>query len=143
MQQNWPKPGVSAAIFRGDSVLLVERAKPPLAGQWSLPGGHVEAGETTRDAALRELSEETGVAASIDGLADVLDVILKPEGTLMAHYVITVFHGLWLAGEPKAASDVSAARFVPLSEVGRFPLTAGAAAIIAKARRLATEVAKA
>lgn len=133
----WPRAGVSAAIFRGEAVLMVLRGKPPFAGLWSLPGGHVEPGERAREAALREIGEETGVTARIDGLAELVDAIHAPGGVLAAHYVIAVFHGAWLAGEPVAASDAAKARFVPLSEVASMPTTEGAARIVAAAWRLA------
>ena len=133
----WPRAGVSAAIFRGETVLMVERAKPPFAGLWSLPGGHIEPGEKARDAALREVTEETGVAARIDGLAEIVDAIHAPGGVLAAHYVIAVFHGRWLANEPMAASDAAQARFVPLTDVALLSTTEGAGAVIATAWRLA------
>ena len=60
LEPRWPRSGTSAAVFRGDEVLLIERAKGALKGQWSLPGGHIEAGETARAAARREVREETG-----------------------------------------------------------------------------------
>jgi 8-oxo-dGTP diphosphatase len=123
-----PKAAASAAIFRGDQVLIVERAKPPLAGIWSLPGGHIEPGERAMNAALREVAEETGVTAEIIGLADVVDVILKD-----AHYVIAAYFGRWIAGEPAARSDVSDARFVPVAELGRFSMTAGTQGVIERA----------
>ena len=133
----WPRAGVSAAIFRNETVLMIERAKPPFAGRWSLPGGHIEPGERARDAALREFAEETGVTARIDGLAEVIDAIQSLGGKLSAHYVIAVYYGAWLAGEPIAASDAAKARFVPLGEVARLPTTEGAAAVIALAWQLA------
>ena len=117
-------------------MLLVERAKQPFAGLWSLPGGHIEPAERAADAAMREVVEETGIAARIDGLADVLDAIHAPGGELVAHYVIAVYHGTWLKGEPAAASDAAKAKFVPVVEVGRLPTTAGLADVIAKAWRL-------
>ena len=99
----WPRAAVSAAIFRDGRVLIAERAKGPMSGVWSLPGGHVEAGETTRVAALRELREETAVEATLDGLVDVVDVIRHDgDGNLAVHYILTVFHGTWRAGEPVA-----------------------------------------
>ena len=73
----WPKAGASFALFRGDSVLLVHRSKPPRL--WSLPGGHIEPDETAAAAATRELLEETGIAASAEVLIDVLDVIAHAE----------------------------------------------------------------
>jgi 8-oxo-dGTP diphosphatase len=54
-ERAWPRCGASAAIFRNDEVLLIERAKGALKGRWSLPGGHVEPGETAKAAALREV----------------------------------------------------------------------------------------
>ena len=79
----FPRLGASACVFRDGLVLAVQRAKPPLAGIWSLPGGHVELGETTRQAALRELREETGVEADLTRLAGIFDVIRRgTDGTL-------------------------------------------------------------
>jgi 8-oxo-dGTP diphosphatase len=131
---HWPRCGASAAIFRGEAVLLIVRAKGALQGLWSLPGGHIEPGETARAAALREVREETGVEADIDALVDVHDVILRaPDGKLNAHYLIAVFRGRWRRGEPRADSDASLARFVPIGEVEELPLTDGAAPLILRA----------
>ncbi len=136
-EPRWPKAAASAAIFRGDSVLLVERGKPPVSGVWSLPGGHIEPGEPARDAALRELAEETGIRVELLGLADVHDVIIRDEaGALGAHFLLAVFYGRWLAGEPIAATDCRDARFVPLTEIAAYSLTDGAQRIIEKAHRL-------
>jgi 8-oxo-dGTP diphosphatase len=129
-----PVPGVSAAIFRGDEVLLIKRGRGHYAGLWSLPGGHIEPGEKAVDAALREVREETGVTAAILGPAGIHDVILRGcNGTLEAHYVLAVFCGAWQAGEPVAASDAAAARFVSLAEARDLPLTQGALPLIERA----------
>jgi 8-oxo-dGTP diphosphatase len=134
----WPRCGASAAIFRGDAVLLIKRGAGALKGLWSLPGGHIEAGETARAAAVREVREETGVEAQLSGLVDIHEVILRGQGgMLQAHYLIAVFCGRWLAGEPLAGSDAVAASFVPISELDllhRRPLTDGAAALIRRAK---------
>jgi len=129
----WPRCGASAAVFRGEAVLLIVRAKGALKGLWSLPGGHIEPGETARAAAQREVLEETGVEADIDALVDVHDVILRAEGALRAHYLIAVFCGRWRRGEPNAASDASLACFVPLGDVEGLQLTDGAAPLIRRA----------
>jgi 8-oxo-dGTP diphosphatase len=121
----WPRAAASAAIFRGAEVLLVRRGKGgPLEGLWSLPGGHIEAGEPARAAALREVREETGVVAELAGLVDIHEVIRHgPAGELAAHYLLAVFYGCWLSGEPSAGDDVTAARFVPLDGVQALPTT--------------------
>jgi 8-oxo-dGTP diphosphatase len=130
----WPRCGASAAIFRGGEVLLVERGKGALRGQWSLPGGHIEPGERARAAALREVREEAGVAAEIAGLIDIHEVLLRDGGgELAAHYLIAVFFGRWIAGEPLAGSDAAAARFVAVDALASYPLTDGAPALIARA----------
>jgi ADP-ribose pyrophosphatase YjhB (NUDIX family) len=134
---HWPKVGASIAVFRDGRVLIVERANPPLAGVWSLPGGHVEPGEPLAGAALRELAEETGVTAEILGIAGTREIVRRTEdGRIEAHYVIVAHAGLWLAGEPVARSDVSDARFVALSELAHVRLTDGAAEIIRTAERM-------
>jgi 8-oxo-dGTP diphosphatase len=134
----WPRCGASAAIFRDDRVLLVQRGKGALIGLWSLPGGHIEPGETAKAAAIREVREEAGVEAEVLGLVDVHDVILHGTGgELKAHYLIAVFWGRWLAGEPHPGVDERAAEFVPVAEIeagGRYRLTEGAAALILRAR---------
>jgi 8-oxo-dGTP diphosphatase len=133
----WPRPAASAAIFRDGLVLLVERGKGALPGTWSLPGGHIEPGERAKDAALREVGEETGVEAEILGLADVHDVLIHgADGQLTAHYVLAVYFGRWVRGEPAAGGDVVAARFVRLDDLAEYRLTPGARPIIARAWEL-------
>jgi ADP-ribose pyrophosphatase YjhB (NUDIX family) len=129
-----PRPSVSAAVFRDARVLLVQRAKPPFENIWTLPGGHIEAGEEARAAVHRELLEETGIRADLKGVVDVADVILRrDDGALDRHYVIAVYYGRWLSGEAKAASDTRALRWVELSELGQLELTDGAHRIILNA----------
>jgi 8-oxo-dGTP diphosphatase len=128
---DWPRAGASAVIFRGDAVLLVKRGMGPWRGWWSVPGGHIEPGETARAAAAREIREETGLSVEIIGLVDVHDVILRDaHGALSAHYVLAVFYGRWLSGQPVAASDCRDARFVRVTELEGYALTAGARRLI-------------
>ncbi len=130
----WPRCATSLAVVRGDTVLLIERGAGRLQGYWSLPGGHIEPGETVRAAALRETREEAGVEATLEALVDVHEVLLHaPDRALLAHYVIVVFCGHWLAGEPTAGSDAAAARFVRLADLGSYRLTDGAAPLIQRA----------
>jgi ADP-ribose pyrophosphatase YjhB (NUDIX family) len=136
----WPRPAASAIVFRGASVLIVERGKGALPGTWSLPGGHIEPGERALEAAARELFEETGLGVTLVGLVDVHDAIFRDgEGTLRAHYVLSVFWGRSEEGEPVAATDVRDARFVPVSEVDGYRMTPGAQDIIRRAYKLSVE----
>ena len=136
--QLWPRPGVSAIIFREQAVLLIERGSGALKGRWSPPGGHIEPGERMRAAALREVREETGVEAEVGGLVDVHEVLLQAgDGRLSAHYLLAVFWGRWRAGEPAAGSDAAAARFVALDGLAAYPLTDGAENLIRRAQAMA------
>ncbi len=134
----WPRGAVSAAIFRAHEVLLIERGKEgPFRGLWSLPGGRIEPGEPVRAAALREIREETGVIAELAGVLDVHDVIRRdPAGGLASHYLLAVFYGRWVSGEPIAGDDASAARFVALDTVSELHMTDGAADFVRRATAL-------
>jgi len=108
-----PIPAVGIVCLRGDEVLLIRRGRPPRQGQWSLPGGRIEPGEGARDAAMRELFEETGVTAELLGLIDVVDGVFPEAG---AHYVLIDYAARWISGEPRAGDDAEEAAFLPLGE---------------------------
>ncbi|GGL31772.1 NUDIX hydrolase [Caulobacter rhizosphaerae] len=114
----FPVPTVGVVCLRGDHVLLIKRGTPPRLGQWSLPGGRLERGETTAVAALRELAEETGVQAQLLGLIDVVDGLFTSPATgeTTRHYVMIDYAARWISGEPVAGDDAAEARFVPLEE---------------------------
>ncbi len=132
-----PRLAASVAVFRDGAVLLAERGNGPMQGYWSLPGGHVEGGETTQVAAERELFEETGVRAEVVGLVDLNEVISRDDqGQLKTHYVIAVYCGYWAAGEPIAGDDCRQARFVQIADLNRYKLTPNAVHFIAKAATL-------
>ena len=122
---HWPKAAASAAVFRDDGKLLIGlRGKDPRRLVWSLPGGHIEPGETAGNAALREIREETGVEAELLGLVDINDVIMRrADGSLRAHYLLTIFYGRWLAGDPVPADDCLEARFADIAEINALDTT--------------------
>lgn len=133
----WPRAAASAVLFRGEAVLLVERAKGPAEGLWSLPGGEIEAGETAEAAARREVEEETGLIAHIEGLAGVYDVIDHNEaGEVTLQYVIATYFGRADDGEPRPRGDAKEARFVALDAVKDLSLTHGTRFVIEHAWRL-------
>ena len=109
-----PIVGVGVVVFRADRVLLIKRAKEPVSDRWSIPGGAQEIGETVREAALREVAEETGLEVEIVGLVDVVDGITRDaDGRARYHYTLVDFAARWLSGEARAASDAAAVRWVP------------------------------
>ena len=113
-----PVPTVGVVCLRGEEVLLIKRGTPPRLGQWSVPGGRLEWGETLQDAALRELKEETGVDADLLGLIDVIDGVFpaRPGGEITRHYVLIDYAARWTGGEPLAGDDAAEARFVSREE---------------------------
>lgn len=120
----WPKAAASAAIFRDNQVLIGLRGKDLRRLVWSLPGGHIEPGEPARDAARREIREETGIEVELLGLVDINDVIIRnTDGALRAHYLLTIFFGQWTSGEPIAADDCLEARFIDIDDIAGLPTT--------------------
>jgi 8-oxo-dGTP diphosphatase len=106
-----PTPCVGVVCLRGDEVLLIRRGKPPRQGEWSIPGGRMELGETAAQAALRELVEETGVVAELTGLIDVVDYFGEAGQLVLIDYAAR-----WISGEPAAGDDAAEACFMPLDE---------------------------
>lgn len=130
-----PIAGAGAVCFRGDAVLLVKRGNAPLEGRWSIPGGRIEWGETAAQAALRELTEETGVHAELCGLIDVIDALIPgPPGEIDAHYLIVDYAARWIAGEPIAGDDAAEARFFAAEDLAGLNLTANTQRVIDMAR---------
>lgn len=104
-----PIVGVLAVLWKGDRVLLVQRANPPDQGKWGLPGGRQRLGETVAQAALRELEEETGVIGEAAGAFTAVDAIHRdPDGAVRYHYTLVAVSIEWRAGEPVAGDDALA-----------------------------------
>lgn len=123
------RDGASIAVFKDRRVLLVRRALPPYAGLWSLPGGKTEGNETAQDAVRRELKEETGIEAEIEGVVDTLK-IAPNEGGDSITYRLTVFYGRPTGGRLEAGGDAEAAEWVHLDNVEELPMTPGTADVI-------------
>ena len=103
-----PLVGVGAIIIEDDHVLLVKRGHPPLAGEWSIPGGVLEVGETLREAAVREALEETGLTVEPADLLGVYDRVLRDaDERTIYHYVLIDFLCRRVAGQVKAGSDAA------------------------------------
>jgi 8-oxo-dGTP diphosphatase len=123
-----PEVCVGAIVVRDESLLLVRRGRGPAAGEWSVPGGRVEAGETLAEAVVRELEEETGLAGVCGPFLGWVERI-SPEH----HHVILDFEVVVLdSGAPSAGSDAAEARYVPLYEVTELDLVEGLAEFLAE-----------
>jgi ADP-ribose pyrophosphatase YjhB (NUDIX family) len=103
-----PLIGVGAIIVDDGEVVLIKRGHPPLEGEWSIPGGVLEVGETMREGVIREAREETGLVVEPLELLGVYDRVQRDErGQVLYHYVLVDFLCLPVAGELKAAGDAA------------------------------------
>ena|SRR5579871_2583847 len=107
-----PILAVSVAVFRDGRVLVGRRARPPMAGRFSLPGGVAEVGETLVEAAARELREEVGIEAEIVGFNRHVEPIVREGGRVRAHFVIASFVGRWTRGEARASDEIDAVAWI-------------------------------
>ncbi|HVX92074.1 MAG TPA: NUDIX hydrolase [Xanthobacteraceae bacterium] len=129
-----PFLAVSAAIVRDGRVLVVQRARPPASGVYTLPGGVVEAGESLREALVREVREETGLAIEPVALAGHREVVARDAaGRVERHFVILAFAARWVSGEPQLNEELSEARWMDPSDIGTLRTTEGLAEIVAAA----------
>jgi 8-oxo-dGTP diphosphatase len=133
-----PYLAVSAAIIRDDKVLIVRRARPPAYGVFTLPGGGVEAGETLREAVVREVLEETGLTVEPLGLAGYREVIARDaDGKVERHFVILPFAARWVAGEVALNEELAEARWLVPDELEGLETTEGLADVVRAALALA------
>jgi 8-oxo-dGTP diphosphatase len=118
-----PIAAVGAIIRKDDMILLIQRGKPPGRGDWVIPGGAVEIGETWRDAARREVREECAIEIDLGEIVDAIDMIVRDDAErVQYHYAIVDFAAEYVSGELCASSDALDARWVPLNELNQFPL---------------------
>lgn len=119
-----PLVGVGVLIRDGDRYLLIRRAADPDKGLWSIPGGMVEVGERTQDAAVREAKEETNLDVEVAEVLDVVDKIIRDEDRrIKYHFVIVDYLAEFVGGELKASSDALDARWVNPEEFREYDLS--------------------
>ena len=122
MQREFPSSplvGVGAVVVDRGRVLLIRRGTEPLKGQWSLPGGMLELGESLVAGVVREVREETGLAVEVVELVELLDRIHRDEDRVRYHYVIADYLCRVTGGALEAASDADAVRWVQRAEWNR------------------------
>ncbi len=119
-----PIAGVGVVVVDGGRILLVQRGNRPAQGLWSVPGGAIELGETARQAARREVREETGLTVEIGRVVDVVDIITRDkQDNVEFHYLLVDFLGTCSGGKLQAGSDVTDCRWVTAEELAMLPTT--------------------
>ncbi len=134
-----PFVGVGAVVLDpGGRVLLARRGHEPLMGEWSLPGGAVELGETLEAAVAREVLEETGLAVEVGPVVEVLDrVDHAPDGRVEYHFVIIDYLCRATGDHLVSGSDADAVQWVRPDELAAYRLTEKATSVVNKAISLA------
>ena len=135
-----PVVGVGAVIVSDGRVVLIRRRFEPLAGQWSLPGGIVELGETLEAGVAREMLEETGLQVEVGPVIEVFDRIYTDESKRVRYHYVLVDYLCWpVGGELHAGGDVDAAVLVDPADLRDYHLTDKATAVITRGLQLARE----
>jgi 8-oxo-dGTP diphosphatase len=124
--QQFPILAASACVRRGDDVLLIQRGKEPGMGKWAFPGGKVKWGETSAQAALRELEEEAGITATIGPMIGLYEVIQSD-----IHFAIACYFASNPQGQLVASSDAADARWVNMNAIDQLPLASNIAHAVA------------
>ncbi len=133
-----PIVGVGGVIISNGRALLIKRGSPPLEGQWSIPGGLLEIGETLIEGVRRELREETGMEARPLELIEVFERIeLDGSGRARYHYVVLDYLCEATGAEPRSGSDVTHVAWARPGELGQYSLSSTATRVIMKAFEMA------
>jgi ADP-ribose pyrophosphatase YjhB (NUDIX family) len=130
-----PIIGVGVVVWHGDRVLLVQRGRPPRQGQWSLPGGAQQLGESLAEAARREVLEETGLTVDLgDVIATVDSIERDPQGRVRYHYTLIDFIAEAHGAELVPGDDAADARWFELHQIDALGLWSETLRIIELAR---------
>jgi 8-oxo-dGTP diphosphatase len=134
-----PVLGVGGVVISNGRALLVRRGGPPLQGEWSIPGGMLEIGETLFEGVRRELAEETGIEVRVLDLIEVFErILLDAAGRPKYHYVVLDYLCDAIRGSARAGSDVTAVAWANDSELAQYSLAPTAMRVIEKAFALSS-----
>lgn len=134
-----PWVGIGVVVRRGDEILLVRRGKPPRQGEWGIPGGAQELGETIFDGAVREVFEETGLTVAPAGIVTAVDAIHRTaDGRVGFHYTLVEVVADVVSGEAAPADDIDAVQWVASDKAGDFVQWEETLRVIALARAMAS-----
>jgi 8-oxo-dGTP diphosphatase len=132
-----PIVGVGAVIMVAEKVVLIRRRFEPLKGEWSLPGGAVELGETLETAIAREVKEETGLEVEVGPVIEVFDrITMDDQKQIQYHYVLIDYLCWPHGGSLQAGSDVDDAVVVDPGALAPYRLTEKAMSVIERALQL-------
>jgi len=157
--------GVGGVVIQDGKALLIRRGSEPLKGEWSIPGGMLEVGETLKEGVKRELLEETGLHVQVLDLIEVFERIfpqgesapkqvratstrgkspaqVKDPARPLYHFVILDYLCKMVSGEPRAGGDVTDIAFAAEEELGKFHLTPTATRVLKEAFRMANDAAR-
>ena len=135
-----PIVGVGAVVVHDGRALIVKRAHEPRKGEWSLPGGRVELGETLVEATRREILEETGLEVAVGDIVEVFDRIHALEGRVRYHFVIVDYLCAWTGGELRPGDDAEDAAWVRADEVDAYGVNEHAARVLRKGLEMAVSL---
>lgn len=135
-----PVVGVGGVVIADGRALLIRRGHAPLEGQWSIPGGTLEVGETIVDGIKRELAEETGIEVRVRDLIEVFERIFRDkDGRVQYHFVILDYFCEMVEGSARAGGDVVDVAWASESDLAKYELTEAATRVLKKAFKIARE----
>jgi len=132
-----PVVGVGGVVIENGRAVLIRRGGEPLRGEWSIPGGTLELGESLEQGVARELLEETGLEVRVLDFLEVFDrIFVEPSAESAGprfHFVIVDYLCERITGEPRAGGDATDLAFAAEDDLQRFQLTATATSVLRKA----------
>ena len=119
-----PFIAVGAAVCRGDCVLVVQRAREPSFGVWTVPGGLIDLGEEMAQAVAREVREECGIAIEVGDIVGAIDNIVRDaDGAVRYHFCIIDYAARYLSGELEINDELSGAAWISPAEFDRYDIS--------------------